>query len=37
MEKYYLFEPGLSLKPAVKIAARNATITKTIRKVPMLM
>jgi hypothetical protein len=31
----YLFTPGLSSYPAVKIAARNATITPKIRSNPM--
>jgi hypothetical protein len=33
---YYLLVPGLSLYPAVKMAAKNATITKITMKVCML-
>jgi hypothetical protein len=35
--KLFYFAPGLSLYPEVKIAAKNATITKSISVSPMFM
>jgi hypothetical protein len=36
LHKAYLIWPGLSSYPAVKIAAKNATITNKIKKSDML-